>query len=280
MLVQWYPGHMAKAKRLLEENLKLIDIVLEIVDARAPKATRNPDFDALFASKHRALILNKSDLADPHETKKWIAYYEAAGIMAMDCVAVSSAKRNRELELIELAAREKVDRLRERGIMKTVRVMVAGIPNVGKSTFINRIAGAARTQVGDRPGITKGKQWVKITPYLDLLDTPGLLWPKLEDEALAKHLAFLGSVRDDVLDVEELASQLLLLLMERSEKALVARYKAVEPGMDGAELLQSVAKSRGFVLSGGVLDTERAARIMLDEFRAGKIAKITLDRVE
>lgn len=280
MLIQWYPGHMAKARRQLIENLKLIDVVVEIVDARAPRATRNPDFDDLFKEKKRVVLLNKSDLASPVETKNWIAAYRGQNISAIEFVATNSAKKKAALDLIQKAAEEKIQRSLDKGIKKTVRVMVVGIPNVGKSTFINRIAGMNRTIVGDKPGVTKGQQWVKITPHLELMDTPGLLWPKLEDAVLARHVAYIGSIKDDIMDTEELAALLLSDLMELCPEELMARYKKLEKGMAPEELLEGVCRSRGFVLSGGKLDTERAARIVLDEFRSGKIARVTLDRAE
>ncbi len=290
MLIQWYPGHMAKARRMLIENLKIIDVVVEIIDARAPLSTRNPDFDDLFVQKKRVIIMNKSDLASPVQTKRWIEYYKKNGIQAIEFVATNSSRKKNAVDLIEKAAEDEVVRLKQKGVSKTVRAMVVGIPNVGKSTFINRIAGATRAQVGDKPGVTKGKQWVKITPYLELMDTPGLLWPKLEIEKYAQHLAFIGSVKDDVMDVERLANYLLgeLVLVCKDDVAL--RYKKIgnienieyiisniESNYD---LLEAVARSRGFILSGNEPDTERAARIVLDEFRAGKITKITLDRIE
>lgn len=278
MVIQWYPGHMAKARRMLIENLKLIDVVLEVVDARAPRATRNPDFDDLFREKQRIVILNKSDLALPSETKAWIEKYKAEGISAMEFVATNSSRKKAAIDLMESAASEKVDKLMAKGVKKTVRVMVVGIPNVGKSTFINRIAGTVRAQVGDKPGVTRGKQWVKITPYLELMDTPGLLWPKLEDDRLARHVAYIGSIKDDIMDTEELSANLLFDLMDICPDSLIARYKKLEKGMTREELLEGVCKSRGFVLSGGVYDTERASRIVLDEFRAGKIARVTLDK--
>lgn len=277
MQIQWYPGHMAKARRMLEENLKLIDVVVELVDARAPLATRNPDFDALFSQKSRVILLNKSDLASAEQTKKWIEYYKAQNINAIALVSTSSAKRKAAVSLIEAAAADKVAKMKEKGVIKTVRAMVVGIPNVGKSTFINRIAGETKAKVGDKPGVTKGKQWVKVSPYLELMDTPGLLWPKLENEALAKHLAYIGSINDDIMDAERLAADMLCELMAICPGALKERYKKIEDGMAAHELLEAVARSRGFILQGGVMDTERAARIVLDEFRAGRIAKITLE---
>ncbi|MBQ7092843.1 MAG: ribosome biogenesis GTPase YlqF [Clostridia bacterium] len=278
MLIQWYPGHMAKARRQLIENLKLIDVVVEIVDARAPRATRNPDFDDLFREKKRVVLLNKSDLASPSETKNWIAAYRAQDISAIEFVATNSAKKKAALDLIQKAAEEKIQKSLEKGIKKTVRVMVVGIPNVGKSTFINRIAGMNRALVGDKPGVTKGQQWVKITPYLELMDTPGLLWPKLEDPQLARHVAYIGSIKDDIMDTEELAALLLSDLMKVCPDELIARYKKLERDMTPEELLEGVCRSRGFMMGGGNFDTERAAKIVLDEFRGGKIARVTLDR--
>jgi len=280
MQIQWYPGHMAKAKRMLEESLTLIDVVVELADARAPRATRNPDFDGLFAGKKRVVLLNKSDLASPALTKAWIEHYKKDGVIAMDFIATSGQKRKAAIEAIERAAAEKVAKMREKGVTKTVRAMVAGIPNVGKSTFINRIAGESRAKVGDKPGVTKGKQWVKIGPYLELMDTPGLLWPKLEDPACARHLAYIGSINDNIMDVEQLAGDLLFELSALCPGDLAARYKAVRAGMAPHELLEAVCVSRGFRLAGNEPDTERAARVALDEFRAGKIAKITLEAPE
>lgn len=276
MLIQWYPGHMAKARRMLIENLKLIDIVVELVDARAPRSTSNPDFDSLFAGKKRIIIMNKSDLADAAVTKKWIEQYKKRGIHAIAFISTSGNKKMLT-DLIEKVAADDVARMKAKGVIKTIRVMVVGIPNVGKSTFINRIAGAARTKVGDKPGVTKGKQWVKITPYLELLDTPGLLWPKLDDQVFAQRLAFIGSVKDDIMDVEALASLLLSHLHTYHFDALQARYKGIMQETHMDELLTNVAKSRAFLLPGGEYDCERAAYIVLDEFRGGKIARVTLD---
>ena len=276
--INWYPGHMAKAKRMLADNLKLIDVVAELVDARAPLATRNPDFEALFSGKARVLLLNKSDLSDPATNKRWIGYYKRQGIEAAEIVSGAKSAKAQVIRLIERASAEQVRRLSEKGVNKTVRVLIAGIPNVGKSTLINCIAGEKRAQTGDRPGVTKGKQWVKITPYLELLDSPGLLWPKLGDDTLAEHLAFLGSINDEILNIEELAEKLLSALRTLCPDALSERYKKLTSDTPEGALLEAVAKSRGFVQKGGIYDTERAARIVLDEFRAGKIAKVTLEQ--
>ena len=283
MLINWYPGHMAKTRRILEANLKLIDVVIEILDARAPMSSRNVDFDGLFSPKKRVVVLNKADLADPNETKKWIARFAAEGIAAIPCVATKSGSPKYEINLITGAVQAEIARKRERGIAKTVRALVAGIPNVGKSTFINRIAAGAVTKTGDKPGVTLGRQWVRISPYLELLDTPGLLWPKLDNQptvgtvSSAQKLAFIGCVKDDILDIEALAQALLAFLLAKTPQALIKRYTKITPETDQTQLLEAVAQSRGFILKGGVYDIERAANIVMDEFRAGKIVKITLD---
>ena len=270
---------MAKAKRMLQENIKLVDAVAEIVDARAPEASRNPDFDALFSQKERIILLNKADLADENATRRFLDYYRRRGLLAAPMVSTGAAGKKQAVALMERAVSDKVKRLQEKGIKKTVRVMVVGIPNVGKSTFINRIAGENRTKTGDTPGVTRSKQWVKVGPYLELMDSPGLLWPKLEDQQKAQSLAFLGTVNDDILDGEELASALLQRLMTLCPEALMQRYKKLTLETAIEDLLPAVAQSRGFLLSGGELDTERAAHIVLDEFRGGKIARVTLDQV-
>ena len=280
MQIQWYPGHMTRARRMMEENLKLIDVVIELVDARAPIATRNPDFDSLFSSKIRIVLLNKSDLADKSATSSWINYYKSQGIQAAEFVATNAGKRKAAIALIEKAAEEKVRKMREKGVNKTVRAMIVGIPNVGKSTLINTIAGVSRAEVGDRPGVTKGKQWVKITPYLELMDTPGLLWPKFEDQEKAMRIAYIGSVKDDIVDTEEISARLLLELLKICPKCVSERYKKVTENDTIETILDSVCESRGFRQSGGVYDTERAARVVLDEFRAGKIAKVTFELPE
>ena len=276
--INWYPGHMAKAKRMLEENLRLIDVVIELVDARAPFASRNPDFDMLFQGKSRVLLLNKSDLSDPATNKRWIGYYKRQGIEAAEVTASAQNAKAQTIRLIEKATADRVRRFEEKGAKKTIRALIAGIPNVGKSTLINRIAGEKRAQTGDRPGVTKGKQWVKITPHLELLDSPGLLWPKLGDDTLARHLAFLGSINDEILNLEELAEHLLSTLRTLAPDALFERYKKLSADTPEGALLEGVAKSRGFIQKGGIYDTERAARIVLDEYRAGKIARVSLEQ--
>ncbi len=275
--INWYPGHMAKARRELIESLKMIDVAVEIADARAPVASRNPDLSELLASKNRVILLNKADLASPEATAEWIRCYQRDGIAAAAIVSTRSG-RNEAVKLISDAARESVERMKAKGVKKTVRALVVGIPNVGKSTFINAIAGEARAKTGDKPGVTKGKQWVRITPYLELLDTPGLLWPKLEDQTYAKHLAYLGSINDDILEIEELAWELIRDLLRICPEAVFERYRKVTTDTPEEELLEAAAFSRGFLLKGGVPDTERTARVLLDEFRAGKIARVTLEQ--
>ncbi len=278
--INWYPGHMTKTRRMLQENLKMIDVVVEILDARAPLASRNPDFDDLFAGKSRVVLLNKSDLADSNATKRWISYYNRKGIEAAGISATGGSAKKIAVALIEKAAKPRVDAMKLKGVNKVVRCMIVGIPNVGKSTLINRIAGQNRAEVGDRPGVTRGKQWVKITPYLELMDTPGMLWPKLEDQELAKHLAFLGSIKDEVMDSEELALDLLAQLQAMSPAQVAERYSKLTAETLKEDLLKAVCLSRGFLLRGGELDTERAAHVTLDEFRAGKVARVTLEQPE
>ncbi|MDP3448160.1 MAG: ribosome biogenesis GTPase YlqF, partial [Eubacteriales bacterium] len=227
--INWYPGHMTKTRRMLQENLKMIDVVVEILDARAPLASRNPDFDDLFAGKSRVVLLNKSDLADSNATKRWISHFNRRGIEAAGISATGGSAKKIAVALIEKAAKPRVDAMKQKGVNKVVRCMIVGIPNVGKSTLINRIAGQSRAEVGDRPGVTRGKQWVKITPYLELMDTPGMLWPKLEDQELAKHLAYLGSIKDEVMDSEELALDMLSLLQATAPAQVMERYTKLTP---------------------------------------------------
>ncbi len=278
--INWYPGHMAKTRRMLVDNLKMIDVVVEVIDARAPLASRNPDFDDLFAGKARVVLLNKSDLADGNSTKRWILFYNRRGIEASGVSATGGSAKKIVTALIEKAAKPRVDAMKAKGVNKVVRCMIVGIPNVGKSTLINRMAGESRAEVGDRPGVTRGKQWVRISPYLELMDTPGMLWPKLEDQELAKHLAFLGSIKDEIMDSEDLATDLLVLLQQMVPAPLTERFGKLAADTPKENLLDAVCRSRGFLLRGGELDTERASHVALDEFRAGKITRVTLEQPE
>ncbi|MDO5299285.1 MAG: ribosome biogenesis GTPase YlqF [Clostridia bacterium] len=275
--INWYPGHMARAKRLLCEQLSRVDVVVELCDARIPRASRNPDLGELVKNKHRLLILNKADLAEESETRAWLAYFRAQGL---DCMSFDSAKGRAKdvLARIERAASDEVARMAARGVRKTVRVMVVGVPNVGKSTFTNKINGASIARTGDRPGVTRSNQWVRITPYLELLDTPGLLWPRLDDQQDARALAFVGTINDQIMDQQMLAIRLMELLMRDKPQAVTARFKLRDTQATGVALLEEACRGRGWLMPGGVYDTDRGAAVILDEFRGGKLGRITLQR--
>ena len=275
--INWYPGHMARSRRLLADQLRAVDAVVELCDARAPLATRNPDLNMLTRGKTRLLVLNKADLADDAVTAEWLRFFRARGVEAMRFN--SNGARARDITArIEQAVRPAMEKAARRGVKKTARLMVIGIPNVGKSTFINRINGSAIAKASDRPGVTRSNQWVKISPYLELLDTPGMLPPRMDDQRGARLLAYLGSVRDQILDSEELASGLLELLLRRAPEAAKTRFKLTEDSYPtGEELLEAACKGRGWLLSGGRFDTERGAALILDEFRGGKAGKISLE---
>lgn len=278
MEINWYPGHMARAKRLLGLQLGKVDVVVELCDARLPHASRNPDLDKMIQNKKRVLLLNKADLADPVETSAWLKYFKNQGIPAQPFIS-TGGKAKEVLALIEEAAREAVDRAAQKGVRKTVRVMVVGVPNVGKSTLINRLNGGAIAKVGDRPGVTKSNQWVKVTPYLELLDTPGMLWPRLDDQRAARRLAYIGTIRDQVVDVPMLAIRLLEDLLAVRPDTVADRFKMLDTTLRGPELLEGVCRGRGWLMKGGVADTDRGANVVLDEFRAGKLGRITLELV-
>jgi len=278
--INWFPGHMAKTKKALEQQIKSVDAVIELCDARAPYSTRNPDLIRLIGGKTHILVLNKTDLADDSVTRGWLDYYKSINLTALKFQSTGS-KTKEIFSLIETAVAPKVERMKARGANKTVRVMVVGIPNVGKSTFINKLRGQAIAKASDRPGVTRSNQWVKITPYLELLDTPGMLWPKLDDQAAAQRLAFLGSIKDEIMDGEKLATALIKELLQINPAAVKARFKLkdeVDTCYD-EELLEYACKGRGWLLSGGRCDTERAAALVLDEFRAGKLGKLSLERL-
>ena len=281
MNIQWYPGHMTKAKRAMQEDIKLIDLIIELVDARAPLSSRNPDIDDLGRGKARMVLLNKADLASEAGNAAWTRYFEAKGFQVMKIDARQKASLKQIHSVIQEACKEKIERDRRRGILnRPVRAMVAGIPNVGKSTFINSFAGKAAAKTGNKPGVTKGNQWIRLSKTLELLDTPGILWPKFEDPIAGERLAFTGAVRDDILDVEWLAMRLLELLAAEYPQALRQRYKFEElpQPLEGAALLELVGRKRGMLVSGGEVDTLRAATMLLDEFRAGKLGRITLEK--
>ena len=276
--INWYPGHMAKSRRLLKDQLQTVDAVIELCDARAPLATRNPDLQRLTHGKTRILVLNKADLADDGQTARWLERFRREGQTALRFN--SNGGRVKDiLSHIETASRPALERYAARGVRKTVRFMVIGIPNVGKSTFINRLHGSAIVRASDRPGVTRANQWVRIGPFLEILDTPGMLPPRMDDQEGAKLLAYLGSIRDEIMDTEELAGGLMALLNAINPDALAARYKLPEDCGDAPHaLLEGACRGRGWLLSGGRYDTVRAAALVLDEFRAGKIGKITIER--
>ncbi len=278
MNYQWYPGHMTKAKRMMQENIKLIDLIIELVDARIPMSSRNPDIDELGKGKARIVLLNKSDLADPVWNKKWIAYFEAQGAHVLELNAKNGAGIKSVQGLVQTACREKIERDKKRGIVnRPVRAMVVGIPNVGKSTFINSFAGKACAKTGNKPGVTKGKQWIRLQKNLELLDTPGILWPKFEDQQVGMHLAFIGSMNDEIIIMDELACDLIRVLQERYPAALKERYGIVPEG-DEAEVLSRIAESRRCYQKGELLDLEKAAGILMEDFRSGRLGRITLER--
>lgn len=279
MNIQWYPGHMTKARRMMEEKLPVVDIVIEVVDARTPLASRNPAFDDLFTGKERVVILNKADLADKDATRGWIAWYKSQGWFALESIATQSKTKKEVLAFVERVMRPRLQAILEkRGIRKVVRAMIVGIPNVGKSALINCLSGGTSAKVGNRPGVTRGAQLIRITPYLELLDTPGILWPRFDDQSLARHLAYTGAVKDDVVNTEELACFLLEELAERFPQALPGRYGILVPEPEplrGYHLLESISRKRGMLAGGGAADTERGAAMVLTEYRAGKLGLIT-----
>jgi len=275
-LINWYPGHMAKTKRLLQEQIRRIDLIIEICDARLPISSRNPDLGQMISNKRHLLLLNKSDLADPALNQKWIGYYRKQGTDAFLTDAVRM-KGKETIGAIDRATKDIVEKALAKGVRKTVRAMIVGIPNVGKSTLINRLYGKPVTQIGDRPGVTKSNQWVKITPYLELLDTPGLLWPKLNDQTAARRLGYIGSIKDDVVDLYDLTISLLEELCRMIPDKVQERFRIQDTEKKGIELLDAACTGRGWLLKGGQYDYDRCYNVILDEFRAGKLGRITLE---
>ena len=278
--IQWFPGHMAKTRRAIAANLKLVDAVAEIIDARTPMSSRNPEIDSLVSKKPRIILLNKCDLADSNATSAWINYFRNSGAAALAVDCKSGKGINKVIPTLKSTVLKDLIEKRQRSGMTgaPVRLMVVGIPNVGKSSLINRLAGSKRAKVEDRPGVTRTKQWVKLQDNNELLDMPGVLWPKFEDQSAAIRLAFTGAVSDDILDTETLAMKLLLFLAENYPQSLKDRYKIdIDSNDTGLILLEKVGKKRGMIVSGGEINTERAAITVLDEFRGGKLGKITLE---
>lgn len=292
MEYQWYPGHMAKAKRQMQEDLKIIDAVVEILDARIPFSSKNPDIDVMAGNKARIIILNKSDLADPDKTALWKSYYEQKGFFVQTANSKAGTGVKELTGLIRSACSEKIERDRRKGIIgRPIRAMIAGIPNSGKSTFINALAGKACTKTGNKPGVTKGKQWIRLNKEVELLDTPGILWPKFEDQAIGMKIAFIGSINDDILYPEEMAYSLIKLLKTDYPGSIAARYGSdnsasgdeagntdIESMEDPNEIIRQIAIIRGCLKKGGEADTEKAASIIIDDFRNIRLGRITLEK--
>lgn len=277
MNVQWYPGHMTKAKRQMQEDIKLIDLVIELIDARVPLASRNPDIDTLAKNKSRLILLNKADLADTRRNEEWKAYFKGKGFSVVSVDSRSGAGMKAVHAAIQEACQEKIQRDLKKGIKnRPIRAMIVGIPNVGKSTFINTFAGKACAKTGNKPGVTKGKQWIRLNKNVELLDTPGILWPKFEDEKVGENLAFIGSINDEILNLEELSLILISFLKEKYSGLLAERFKISEEGTP-LETLENIARARGCLRKGEELDFAKASKILFDDFRSGKIGKITLE---
>ena len=279
MNYQWYPGHMTKAIRSMQEDIKLIDLVIEIVDARIPVSSRNPDIDKLAQGKGRLILLNKSDLADNKANKEWLEYYKSQNMQAL----LIDSRKSTGLKDIQKAVNEacsaKIERDRKRGIKnRPLRAMVCGIPNVGKSTFINAISKKAATKTGNKPGVTKGKQWIRLNQTLELLDTPGILWPKFEDNTVGMHIAMIGSINDEILHVDELAADIIDFMKNNYGGRLAERY-GVEEVSDNFAILEAIGKARGCLIKGGEIDYTKASNIVIDEFRSGKLGNITIETV-
>ncbi len=282
MNIQWYPGHMTKTRRMIAENLKMVDVVAEIVDARIPVSSRNPDIDDLIGTKPRLVILNRADQADPAMNKVWGDYFRQKGFAVMETDANSGKGVGQFAPMVRTLLKDQIASWSAKGLVgRKVRAMVVGVPNVGKSTFINKVAKKKSAIAQNRPGVTRGKQWVGVDSSLELLDTPGILWPKFEDQSIGLNLAYTGAVKDDIMDLEELASNLMALLAVRYPEAIKSRYKIEwSEEMQGWELLEEAGRKRGFLISGGEVNLERMSRVLLEEYRSGKLGRFTLERPE
>ncbi len=279
MNYQWYPGHMTKARRMMEENIKLIDLVIEVVDARIPMSSRNPDIDALAKNKARMILLNKSDLSDERLNQAWMAYFQSKGFYVLKINAKTGMGVKQVNGLVAEACKEKIERDKRKGIKnRPVRAMVVGIPNVGKSTFINAYAGKACAKTGNKPGVTKGKQWIRLNKNIELLDTPGILWPKFEDKSVGERLAMIGSMNDEVINLEELALSILRFSVSEYPGSIAERY-GIEESEDALAVMEAIAGKRGCLKKGGIVDYEKVAGIILDDFRSGRYGKMTLEKV-
>ena len=282
MKYQWYPGHMTKAKRMMQEDIKLIDLVIELVDARVPLSSRNPDIDELGKNKARLIIMNKSDLSDEEQNKEWAAFFKQKGYFVVGLDARTKTGMKAVTNVVMEACKEKIERDRRRGIVnRPVRAMVVGIPNVGKSTFINSYAGKACAKTGNKPGVTKGKQWIRLNKNLELLDTPGILWPKFEDQTVGLRLALIGSINDEILNIDELAMELITFLKNQYPGTLEKRFQLDESEEKSAvQILEEIARVRGCLIRGGELDYGKASKLLMDDFRSGKLGRVTLELPE
>ena len=278
-LINWYPGHMAKARRLLIEQVRRVDLVIELCDARLPYSSRNPDLSGIVSGRSKLLFLNKSDLSDSAVTERWLQSFRTAGIEAYQSNSLTLNSKE-TIGIIDRSTREIVRKASEKGVRKTVRAMIIGIPNVGKSTFINRLCGRRIAQIGDRPGVTRSNQWVKVSPYLELLDTPGLLWPRMEDQTAARRLCYLGSVRDEILDLYDLTIHLLEDLCLLIPDRVMERFHFEDPSLKGIDLLDAVCSGRGWIMKGNQFDYDRCCSVVLDEFRGGRLGRISLEQPE
>ena len=281
--IQWFPGHMTKTRRKIQASLKLVDAVAEIIDARIPVSSRNPDLHKIIENKPRIILMNKCDMADPSQTARWVSCYQKEGVLAIPVDCKSGRGLNQFIPKVRELLKDRIIQWEQKGMVnRTIRVMIVGIPNVGKSSFINRMAKQNRAKVEDRPGVTRGNQWFTIGKAFDLLDTPGVLWPKFDDPNVGEKLAFTGAVKDQIVDTEQLASRLLEVLRDEYSAMLAARYKLEKYDLrplQGYELLELIGRKRGMLASGGEIDTERASIMVLDEFRSAKLGKITLEQV-
>ena len=276
-VINWYPGHMAKTRRLLQEQLKKVDLVLELCDARLPFSSRNPELRKMTEGKQRILFLNKADLADPGITRAWIDYFRDHGESVYPVNSISN--RSKEvLGIIEKHASGLIEKYRQKDVHKTVRCMVIGVPNVGKSTMVNNLRGSKIAKTGDRPGVTRNQQWIRIHPYLELMDTPGMLWPRLDDQSAAKKLCYIGSINDEAVDIYEICISLLAELKKTVPDAFISRFHPDQPDTEGTDLLDEVCRGRGWLLKGNRYDYDRCCRVVLDEFRGGKLGRISLER--
>ncbi|SHJ96055.1 ribosome biogenesis GTPase A [Paramaledivibacter caminithermalis DSM 15212] len=281
MIINWYPGHMKKTKELIKDNLKLVDVVIELLDARIPISSKNPDIDNIIGNKPKIIILNKSDLSDSKVLNNWIEYYKKRGIKSIPINSITGEGMNNLIDAVKSAAKEKIDNMKSKGRkVRPIRVMIVGIPNVGKSSLINKLAGKKTAKTGNKPGVTKGKQWIRIRKDLELFDTPGILWPKIEDENVGLNLAFTGAIKDEILDIDEICVKLLEKLSIRYPENLKNRYKLDKLEEDPVINMEYIGKKRGCIKAGGIIDYSKVSKIVLDEFRKGILGRITLESPE